>query len=235
MAPLIELKNVQLTLSSVAGKVDILRDINFALNQGEQVAILGPSGAGKSSLLLLMAGLERLTAGEIFFRGHQFNSLNEDQLAHLRRDFIGIVFQAFHLIPTMTAIENVALPLELANRRNAFNLSKELLNQVGLGQRLTHYPSQLSGGEQQRVALARALVMSPPLILADEPTGNLDVQTGKMVMDLLLSLCLENQTALVLITHDLLLAERFSRQVHLLDGCIVSDQTRQYIPDVQMA
>jgi putative ABC transport system ATP-binding protein len=187
------------------------------------VGIVGPSGSGKTSLLMLLAGLERPTAGNLHVAGRDLGALDEDALARFRRDEVGIVFQAFHLVPTMTALENVAIPLEFAGRRDAFDRAAASLTEVGLGHRLEHYPGQLSGGEQQRVALARAVVAEPRLILADEPTGNLDRTTGGAVMDLLFGLRARLGTTLLLITHDPALAERCERQVRIEDGMIVSD------------
>jgi putative ABC transport system ATP-binding protein len=187
------------------------------------VGIVGPSGSGKTSLLMLLAGLETPSAGRLAVAGRDMGALDEDALARFRRDEVGIVFQAFHLVPTMTAQENVAMPLEFAGRRDAFDLAAAALKEVGLGHRLDHYPGQMSGGEQQRTALARAVVAEPRLILADEPTGNLDRATGTMVMDLLFGLRARLGTTLLLITHDPALAERCGRQVRMEDGRIVAD------------
>ncbi len=216
--PLVQVRNLQLTVPSAAGPVNILRGIGLDIGTGEAVGIIGPSGSGKTSLLMVLAGLERATAGSIVLAGHTVTAMDEDSLARLRRDTIGIVFQAFHLIPTMTALENVAVPLELAGSRDAAVRARAALDSVGLGHRLTHLPSQLSGGEQQRVALARAFAPRPRLLLADEPTGNLDQATGDAVMDLLFRLRAETGTTLMLITHDAHLAARCSRRVHLADG-----------------
>jgi len=185
LAPLVALDDVDLTLASAAGPVDILRGVSLRIAAGETVSLVGPSGSGKTSLLMVLAGLERPSAGRVWFDGNDLGALGEDALARLRRGAIGIVFQSFHLIPTMTALENVAVPLELAGRREAFAAAEESLAAVGLRQRLRHYPGELSGGEQQRVAIARAFVAAPKLILADEPTGNLDRATGRLVMDYL--------------------------------------------------
>ncbi len=206
-------------MPSAAGPVNILRGIDLDIEAGEAVGLVGPSGSGKTSLLMVLAGLERASSGRVRLDGQELTALDEDQLARLRRDSIGIVFQAFHLIPTMTALENVAIPLELAGRRDASARAAACLTDVGLSHRLTHLPGQLSGGEQQRVALARALAAAPRLILADEPTGNLDQATGEQVMDLLFALR-EGGTTLLLITHDVRLAARCGRCVHMADGRI---------------
>ena len=200
--PIIALKDVRLTLSSDAGPVNILRGIDLDVASGEKVSIVGPSGAGKTSLMMIVAGLEQPTDGAVQVAGVTLGGLNEDALALFRRDNVGIVFQNFHLIPTMSATENVAVPLELAGRRDALNAANDRLEAVGLGHRLTHYPGQLSGGEQQRVALARAFAMNPKLLLADEPTGNLDSDTGARVIELMFELSAEQGTTLLLITHE---------------------------------
>ena len=215
-------RNLHLTVPSAAGPVNILRGIDLDIDAGQAVGIVGPSGSGKTSLLMLLAGLERATSGAISLAGQSLQGRDEDALARLRRDTVGIVFQAFHLIPTMTALENVAIPLELAGRRDAMAVAGESLRAVGLGHRLTHLPGQLSGGEQQRVALARAFAPRPRLLLADEPTGNLDQATGAVVMDLLFRLQAEHGTTLLLITHDPALAARCDRTIRMADGRIVS-------------
>ena len=215
---LIEVRDLRLTVPSAAGPVNILRGINLTIRKGEAVGLIGPSGSGKTSLLMVLAGLERATSGEVVFEGKPITGLNEDALARWRRERIGIVFQDFHLIPAMTALENVAVPLELAGRRDAMRVATDALASVGLAHRLTHLPSQLSGGEQQRVALARAFAGEPQLLLADEPTGNLDHATGETVMDLLFALRARHGTTLMLITHDPRLAERCDRRVRLDDG-----------------
>jgi len=220
--PLVRIRNLHLTVPATAGPVNILRGINLDIGRGEAVGLIGPSGSGKTSLLMVLAGLERATAGSVMLAGHEVTALDEDALARLRRNHVGIVFQAFHLIPTMTALENVAVPLELAGRRDALDRAREALRAVGLGHRLTHLPGQLSGGEQQRTALARAFVAQPLLLLADEPTGNLDQATGSAVMDLLFELRAAHGTTLLLITHDADLAARCDRCVHLSDGCVVA-------------
>jgi putative ABC transport system ATP-binding protein len=216
--PLVQVRNLHLTVPSAAGPVNVLRGIDLEIASAEAVGIVGPSGSGKTSLLMVLAGLERASAGTIILAGQPVTRMDEDALARLRRETIGIVFQAFHLIPTMTALENVAVPLELAGARNAMARATEALVAVGLGHRLTHLPGQLSGGEQQRVALARAFAPRPRLLLADEPTGNLDQVTGDAVMDLLFRLRAETGTTLMLVTHDADLAARCTRRVHLADG-----------------
>jgi putative ABC transport system ATP-binding protein len=225
-SPLIQALNLSFQVRAQAGEINILRGVDLAVRTGEAVGIVGPSGSGKTSLLMLLAGLDRPTGGTLSVAGQDLIRMNEDQLAVFRRDNVGIVFQSFHLVPTMTAIENVAVPLEFAGRADAFDRAEAALRSVGLGHRLTHYPGQLSGGEQQRVALARAFVAEPKLLLADEPTGNLDRGTGGHVMDLLFGLREQFGTTLLLITHDPLLAERCERQVRIEDGRIVSDGAR---------
>ncbi len=221
--PIVALRDLALTYASGAGAVEVLRGLNLSVGGGETVSIVGPSGSGKSSMMMIMAGLERQTGGSVAVDGVDLESLNEDALAEFRRDTIGIVFQDFHLIPTMTALENVAVPLEFAGRGDAFSESRRALEQVGLGHRVTHYPGQLSGGEQQRVALARAVATRPKLLLADEPTGNLDGETGERIMELLFDLGTAAGTTLLLITHDTALAARCRRTVRLNDGQIVDD------------
>jgi putative ABC transport system ATP-binding protein len=221
--PAIVLDNVHLTLSSRAGAVHVLRSVSFSIDQGESVALLGPSGSGKSSLLMIAAGLEKPTSGRAMLAGTDITDLDEDSLARLRRGAVGIVFQSFHLIATMTALENVALPLELARRDCAFARAREELEAVGLGARGDHYPAQLSGGEQQRVALARAMVARPRVLFADEPTGNLDTETGAEVAELLFALPTRAGTTLFLVTHEEALARRCSRLLRLKDGAIVGD------------
>lgn len=218
--PVADLKNVHVRLSSRAGQVHILRGVNLQIGPGEQIGLVGPSGSGKSTLMMIMAGLERPTSGSVIMAGRDFSGLSEDGLADFRRDQLGIVFQSFHLVPTMTALENVALPLELAHDTEAFEKASEILNEVGLSTRLDHYPVQLSGGEQQRVALARALVASPPVLLADEPTGNLDQTTGHQIMDLIFRLTEARGTTMFLITHDVALAKRCQRVMHMRDGIL---------------
>lgn len=218
------LEDVELKLESEAGSVNILKGINLEINAGETVSVVGPSGSGKTSMMMLIGGLERQTAGNIQVAGHDLAALDEDGLARFRRDNVGIVFQNFHLIPTMNALENVAIPVELAGLENAFDRAATALSAVGLDHRVTHYPGQLSGGEQQRVALARAIVSGPRLLLADEPTGNLDGKTGDSVIDLLFSLQAEHGATLLLITHNPALAEQCGRVIDLQDGLIGSDK-----------
>lgn len=221
--PAILLDDVHLKLASDAGEVNILRGISLNVGSGEAVGVVGASGGGKSTMLMVMAGLERATTGLVQIAGINLDGMSEDALALFRRDNIGIVFQNFHLVPTMSALENVAVPLEFAGVSNAFERAGEKLEAVGLGHRLTHYPGQLSGGEQQRVALARAFVAEPKILMADEPTGNLDGNTGEAVMDLLFDLHDRSGTTLVLISHDLELVKRCDRVVTLADGRIVDD------------
>ena len=223
MDPAILLDDVHLRLTSAAGEVNILRGIDLCVEPGETVGVVGPSGSGKTSLLLVIAGLERPSAGAVSAAGAEITVLDEDALALFRRDHVGIVFQNFHLIPTMTAAENVALPLELADIDAAFERAEAQLEAVGLDHRLGHYPGQLSGGEQQRVALARAFVTEPTILLADEPTGNLDGETGRAVMDVLFDLHARRNTTLLLVTHVSELAGRCGRIIHLVDGRITED------------
>jgi putative ABC transport system ATP-binding protein len=223
-SPLVVVEDVHLTLGSAAGPVNILRGVSLTIEPGETVALLGPSGSGKTTLMMVAAGLERPSGGRIAVAGRELNGLDEDGLARLRRSHIGIVFQSFHLIPTMTALENVAIPRELAGAGDAFDRAAEALGRVGLDHRLTHYPAQLSGGEQQRVAIARAFVSGPQLLLADEPTGNLDGATGDIVIDCLFAEHARQGTSLLLITHDPRPAERCARQLHMEDGRIVEDR-----------
>jgi putative ABC transport system ATP-binding protein len=220
---IVDLDDVHLRLDSGAGPVNILRGVNLQVGRGERVGVVGPSGSGKSTMMMVMAGLERPSAGRIRVAGQDLGSLNEDGLARFRRDHVGIVFQAFHLVPTMTALENVAIPLEFAGVSDAFDRARLGLEAVGLGHRVHHYPGQLSGGEQQRTALARAFVAEPALLLADEPTGNLDIDTGATIVKLLFDLAERRGTTLVLITHDPALAARCDRTVRLADGRIADD------------
>lgn len=222
MDAMIALEDVHLKLASQAGEVNILRGVDLVIRTGETVGLVGPSGSGKSTMMMVVAGLERPTRGVVRVAGRDLGGLDEDGLALFRRDHVGIVFQAFHLVPTMTAIENVAVPMELAGEPGAFPRARELLAAVGLGHRLDHYPAQLSGGEQQRVAIARAVALRPPLLLADEPTGNLDSATGAQIIDLLLGLQRESRRTLVLVTHDPALAQHADRVITLRDGRIVS-------------
>ena len=216
----IELKDVSLTLGSGASRVHVLMNIDLTVRQGEAAGIVGPSGSGKSTLLMVMAGLEGVDAGTVTIGGKTLNGLSEDQVAAFRGRTVGIVFQSFHLIPNMTALENVAVPLELAGRRDAFENAARELEAVGLKDRVTHYPGELSGGEQQRVAIARALAPGPRLLIADEPTGNLDQATGRQIADLLFAKAAERGMTLVLVTHDPTLAGRCSRQISMRSGRI---------------
>ncbi len=222
--PIIELEEVHLTLNSAAGPVHILRGVDLSIDPGEAVGIVGPSGSGKSTLMAIMTGLERASSGTVSIDGRDYSKENEDGLARHRRSRIGILLQAFHLIPTMTALENVAVPLEFAGRSGAFEKAEKELEAVGLSHRLEHYPAQLSGGEQQRVALARALSPDPKMLFADEPTGNLDQKTGAQVIDLMFDLHAQRGTTLVLITHDPHLAERCDRVVSMADGRITGEE-----------
>jgi putative ABC transport system ATP-binding protein len=219
----IRLQNIDLSLGRGAARVHILKGISLEIGRGEAVGLVGPSGSGKSTLLMTMAGLERPDAGKVTVDGVDLTGLDEDALARFRGRRIGIVYQNFHLVPTMTALENVALPLELADEANAFAQAEEELRLVGLGERLHHYPAQLSGGEQQRVAIARALVANPAIVVADEPTGNLDDATGSSIIDLLFALKRDRGSTLVLVTHDLELARRCDRVVRLRSGRIEAD------------
>lgn len=216
--PILELEDVRLTLAGNAGAVEVLRGISLTVEPGQTVGLVGPSGSGKSSLLMLMGGMERATGGIVRAFGQDLGAMDEDGLARFRRGRMGVVFQSFHLIPTMTALENVAVPLEIAGARDAFARAAEELAAVGLSSRAGHYPAQLSGGEQQRVALARAAVPRPALILADEPTGNLDAANGDAVMDLLFGLRDRHGATLVMVTHAPELAARCDRVVRLADG-----------------
>jgi len=216
----IELNAVKLTLTSNAGEVNILRGIDLAIKSGETVGVIGPSGSGKTSMLMVIAGLEKVSGGAITIAGHDLVGMNEDALALFRQSHVGIVFQDFHLVPTMTALENAAMPLEFAGRTDSFERARAELEAVGLGHRIDHYPGQLSGGEQQRVALARAFAPEPTILLADEPTGNLDGDTGHKVMDLLFSLKERCNTTMMLVTHQPELAARCGRTITMLDGKI---------------
>jgi putative ABC transport system ATP-binding protein len=219
----IDARDVTLSLGENSARVDILRGISLSVSAGSSVALLGASGSGKSSLMAVLSGLERASGGSIHVAGADFSAMDEDDLARARRGRIGIVLQAFHLLPTMTALENVAVPLELSGVEAAFDRAAEELTSVGLGSRLGHYPAQLSGGEQQRVAIARAIAPRPALLFADEPTGNLDAATGEAIMDLLFSRQRETGATLIMITHDAALSKRCDRVVTLRDGVIASD------------
>ncbi len=218
----IDVQNLKLRLQGPAGIVEILKGVDLSIGAGERVSLVGPSGSGKTSLLMVIAGLEQAQEGVVRVCDNDLRALDEDGLALYRRHHVGIVFQDFHLIPTMSALENVALPMEFAGRKDAFEKAREELEHVGLGHRTDHYPGQLSGGEQQRVALARALATDPELLLADEPTGNLDGTTGETIIELLFDLTKRRGSTLLLITHDPGLAERCDRTVMLRDGEIVS-------------
>jgi putative ABC transport system ATP-binding protein len=222
--PAISAQNLTLTLGSGTAAVEILKGIDLAVPQGQALALLGPSGSGKSSLMAVLSGLERATSGTLLVAGENFAAMDEDALAHARRGRIGIVLQAFHLLPTMTALENVATPMELAGMADAAARAQTELEAVGLGHRLTHYPAQLSGGEQQRVAIARAIAPRPALVFADEPTGNLDMATGQGIIDLLFARRAEMGATLVIVTHDAELAARCERVITLGDGRIASDR-----------
>ncbi|WP_050929593.1 ABC transporter ATP-binding protein [Aestuariivita boseongensis] len=223
--PVLSLKDASLSLDGNAGRVDILHAITLDVAQGDTLGLIGPSGSGKSSLLMLMGGLERATGGTITALGRDLTAMDEDALARFRRDHMGVVFQSFHLIPTMTALENVATPLELAGHKDAFDRAEAELEAVGLAHRAGHYPTQMSGGEQQRVALARASAPRPDILLADEPTGNLDATNGQAIMDLLFGLRDRHGATLVLVTHSRELAQRCDRVIRLRDGRI--DQAAQ--------
>jgi putative ABC transport system ATP-binding protein len=218
--PVLSLTNAALSLMGNAGRVDILHGISLNVQPGETLGLVGPSGSGKSSLLMLMGGLEQATSGKVIALGQDLTAMNEDQLARFRRDNMGVVFQSFHLIPTMTALENVATPLELAGHKDAFDRAAAELEAVGLGKRADHYPSQMSGGEQQRAALARASAPRPHILLADEPTGNLDETNGQAIIDLLFGLRERHGSTLVMVTHSGELARRCDRTIRLRDGRI---------------
>ena len=220
----ISARNVTLSLGTGEARTDVLKGINLDIRNGETIAILGPSGSGKSSLMAILSGLERVTGGEVHVAGTNFGSLDEDDLARARRGRIGIVLQSFHLLPTMTALENVAVPLELAGAADAFDKARAELEAVGLGHRLSHYPAQLSGGEQQRVAIARAVAPGPQILFADEPTGNLDGKTGAAIIDVLFARKEAAGATLIIITHDPSLAERCDRILEMNDGRVVADR-----------
>ena len=224
--PILSLRDARLTLAGNAGPVEILKGITLDVARGETLGLVGPSGSGKSSLLMLMGGLEKATGGQVLALGQDLTVMNEDQLARFRRGNMGVVFQSFHLIPTMTALENVAVPMELAGLRDAFDRAEAELRAMGLGARMDHYPSQMSGGEQQRVALARAAAPRPAILLADEPTGNLDGANGAAIMDLLFGLRDRHGATLVLVTHAPELAARCDRVVRLADGLVLGDERK---------
>ncbi len=223
---MIELDNVTMSYPLEQDELEVLSGVELRIAAGETVAIVGPSGSGKTTLLILLAGLEQPTSGSIRFENRALGECDEDALADLRRDRIGIVFQSFHLVPSLTALGNVALPLEIAARPQARARARDMLDRVGLGQRLDHYPSQLSGGEQQRVAIARALVHAPGLLLADEPTGNLDADTGERIIELLFDLNADTGSTLVLVTHDESVARRCQRVIRLHQGALLEDTPR---------
>jgi len=227
--PILQLGNIFLEFGGPGRKIKILNGIDLEVTRGSSVAIYGPSGSGKSSLLSIMTGLDRQTAGSVTVNGHLLDKMNEDQLALFRRDNIGIILQSFHLIPTMTAVENVAVPLELAGRDDAFQVAGDCLDKVGLSDRLSHYPAELSGGEQQRVAIARAMAPKPGIIFADEPTGNLDEETGRKIISLVFDLQRKFATTLIMITHDRNIAERCDHLLYLHNGLltVANDRKRE--------
>lgn len=235
VGPIIELENVHLTLGHAASLVPVLKGVSLHISQGQSVGIVGPSGSGKSTLLMVLAGLEHVDNGTVKIAGETISRMSEDQAAAFRGANIGIVFQSFHLIPNMTALENVAVPLELAGRRDAFEVAERELRAVGLGERLTHYPSELSGGEQQRVAIARALAPSPKILIADEPTGNLDTTTGRQIADLLFVKQRENGLTMVLVTHDPALAARCDIEIPVRSGRIEEPAQGGTVPETLAA
>ncbi len=224
---ILQLKAIYLGFKGESHEIKVLNGVDLDIDEGSSVAILGPSGSGKSSLLSIITGLEKQTSGTVSVNGHILDDMNEDQLALFRRDNIGIVLQSFHLIPTMTALENVAVPLELAGRKDALTQAERALDHVGLSHRLTHYPSQLSGGEQQRVAIARAVAPNPKIILADEPTGNLDGKTGHKIIELIFNLQQQFNTTLIMITHDSEVANHCDRILYIQDGLIADRKARE--------
>ncbi|MGU3574248.1 ABC transporter ATP-binding protein [Brucellaceae bacterium C25G] len=228
----IVLDNIELTLGHGVSSVHVLKGISLSLQQGQSFGIVGPSGSGKSTLLMVLAGLEKVDSGSVTIAGERLDLMNEDQAASFRGMNIGIVFQSFHLIPNMTALENVAVPLELAGRKDAFLIAENELRAVGLGERLNHYPSQLSGGEQQRVAIARALAPSPKILIADEPTGNLDTVTGQQIADLLFAKQRETGLTMVLVTHDPSLAARCDLEIPVRSGRIESEKMHKLVQAV---
>jgi putative ABC transport system ATP-binding protein len=232
-APAVELTGVNIHLGRGAARVHVLRDIDLRIESGEAVGLVGPSGSGKSTLLMVLAGLERPDSGSVLIDGHDLASLDEDRLARFRGARIGIVFQSFHLIPTMTALENVAMPLELQGAPDGFARAAQELAAVGLADRAAHYPAQLSGGEQQRVALARAIAAGPAILVADEPTGNLDDATGTAIIDLIFDLKRARGTTLVLVTHDPVLAARCDRVVRMRSGRIEPADADAILPAAQ--
>jgi putative ABC transport system ATP-binding protein len=225
---MIDLSNLSMSYELETGRLNVLSGVDISIEDGETVAIIGPSGSGKTTLLLLLAGLEQPQGGTIKLNGVSLNDLDADALADLRRDNLGIIFQSFHLIPSLTALGNVSLPLEIAGKDNARERARTMLEKVGLAERASHYPSQLSGGEQQRVAIARALVHSPKLVLADEPTGNLDIRTGARIIDILFSLNADADSTLVLVTHDEEIARRCRRVLRLHEGKLIEDRKHAF-------
>ncbi|SDR29090.1 ABC transporter ATP-binding protein [Pseudovibrio sp. Tun.PSC04-5.I4] len=219
----LDLNGVHLSLGHGAGRTHILKGVSLSIGTGESVGLVGPSGSGKSTLLMVMAGLERSDEGTVKAAGQELGSMSEDELARFRGQNVGIIFQSFHLVPNMTALENVAVPLELSGDPKAFERAKEELEAVGLGHRLNHYPTQLSGGEQQRVAVARALVADPKILIADEPTGNLDEETGEQIIELMFAAQKRKNTTLILVTHDPSLASRCQRKIRVHSGTIEED------------
>jgi putative ABC transport system ATP-binding protein len=226
----IRMKDISLTLGEGASTVHVLKNVSLDVSRGETTAIVGPSGSGKSTLLMVLAGLEKVDAGEVWVAGKRIDQGSEDEVAAFRGRNVGIVFQSFHLIPNMTALENVAVPLELAGHGEPFAVAERELRAVGLGDRLTHYPGELSGGEQQRVAIARALAPEPAILIADEPTGNLDQATGRQIADLLLAKAAERGMTLVLVTHDPALAARCTRQIAMRSGRIETTPDLAAVP-----
>ena len=226
LQPFIEIKNIKLSFKTKAGTINVLNDVNLNVMQEEAIALVGPSGSGKSSLLMLIGGLEQSSSGHIFISKTEIGALNQSDMTVFRRKMIGIIFQSFHLLPTMTALENVMTPLEIMGADNISDRSHEALKKVGLSQRITHYPAELSGGEQQRVALARAIVTRPTLILADEPTGNLDKDSGDMVTEMLFDLKTETGSTMIIVTHSANLAQKCDRQVSISNGEIKYDQIK---------
>ena len=220
---MIELNNLSMSYALEQGRLEVLTNVNLEVTDGDTVAIVGPSGSGKTTLLVLLAGLELPAEGSVRLDGRALDELDEDALADLRRDHIGIVFQSFHLVPSLTALGNAALPLEIAGAEDSRARAQAMLERVGLGGREDHYPAQLSGGEQQRVAIARALVHAPKLLLADEPTGNLDLRTGETIIDLLFELNADSGSTLILVTHDEALARRCQRVVRLHEGQLIEE------------
>ena len=216
----IQIQDVSLTLQSNVGPVSILKNVNLQVKKGESIGLVGPSGSGKSSLLMLLGGLEKATKGQVQVLKRNFNSMGEDALAKFRRMHMGIIFQSFHLIPTMTALENVATPMELSGKPNALKFAEDILSEVNLEHRLHHYPAQMSGGEQQRTALARAVCIQPDILLADEPTGNLDTENSLMISDILFKYVKEEGSSLIMVTHDPKLADKSKRKINIKDGKI---------------